>query len=267
VSYYSLPDKVNTRCPLSGDHIESFIRVEVQKSSMPTLTDVKGVSDSRAEDLREEGYNSVDDIATSDEDELTEVSGIGSSTASDLVESAQDVLQEEHGVEVEDEPEQPEPGVVPAEDDDVTIEDLEDINNEEPDGYNEPRDEEDVTAKDDDPEPQEVDTSPDLYDVTISLPDNESYDYLILALVELKVQRVSASHEQSRIAAGLLDEFRPLAGSGEVTISLDSDELNTLHSAVKQVATRYQGSNDIDAFDSLKHVEEQVQEARREYLF
>jgi len=232
----------------------------------PELTDVKGVSDSRADDLRDEGYNSVDDIATAEEDQLTEVSGIGSSTASDLVESSQELLQEEHGVEAPDEEEKEvEDGT--GSDDDVTIEDLEEINSGEPDGYNEPRDEEDVTAEDDDPEPEEVDTSPELYDVTIALDSDESYDYLILALVELKVQRVSASHEQSKIASGLLDEFRPLGGAGEVTLSFDSEELNTLHSAVKQVATRYQGNNDVEAYDALKNVEEQVQDARSEYLF
>jgi len=229
---------------------------------MPEITDVKGVSDSRAEDLAENGYNSVEDIATAEEDELTDVSGVGPSTASDLVDSAREVLQAEHGVEAEPEEEDDE-----EEEEDVTIEDLEEINKEEPDGYNEPRDEEDVTAEDDDPEPEEVDTSPELYDVTLTLPEDESYDYLILALVELKVQRVSASHEQSRIAEGLLEEFRPLGGAGEVTVSMDSEELNTLHSAVTQVTMRYQGNNDVEAFNALKNIEEQIQDARSEYLF
>lgn len=229
---------------------------------MPSITDVKGVSDSRAEDLADEGYNSVEDIATADEDELTEVDGVGPSTADDLIGSAQEILQEEHGVEAEDEPEQEE-----TEEEDVTIEDLEEINEEEPDGYDEPRDEEQVTAEDDEEEPEEVDTSPDLYDVTISLDTDESYDYLMLALIELKERRVSASHAQSRIAEGLLEEFRPLGGAGEVTVSMDSEELNTLHSAVKQVTTRYQGNNDVDAFDSLNDVLDQVQSARAEYLF
>lgn len=230
---------------------------------MPEITDVKGVSDSRAEDLDEEGYSSVEDIATADEDELTDVGGVGPSTAEDLIDSAQGLLQEEHGVDAEPEPEAEEE----EPEEDVTIEDLEEINEEEPDGYDEPRDEEQVTAEDDDEEPEEVDASPDLYDVSIALETDESYDYLMLALIELKERRVSASHAQARMADGLLEEFRPLGGAGEVTVSMDSEELNTLHSAVKQVTTRYQGNNDVDAFDSLNDVLDQIQSARAEYLF
>lgn len=230
---------------------------------MPSITDVKGVSDSRADDLEDAGYSSVDDIATADADALSEISGIGSSTADDLIDSAQELLQAEHGVETDDTEDTDETDG----EDDVTIEDLEEINDEEPDGYDEPRDEDEVTAEDDDEEPEEVDASPDLYDVEISLDSDEAYDYLILALVELKERRVSASHAQSQIAEGLLEEFRPLGGAGEVAISMDSEELNTLHSAVKQVTTRYQGNNDVDAFDALNDVLDQIQDARAEYLF
>lgn len=231
---------------------------------MTDLTDVTGVSDSRADNLREEGYTSVEDLATADEDELADnVTGVGSSTAPDLIESAQEVLQEQHGVEADDSDEEEEA----TDNGDVTIEDLEEVNAEEPENYDRERTEEEVTAEDDDPEPEEVDASPELYDVTLTLETDEQYDYLIFALLELKVQRVSSSVEQARMADGLLDEFRPLGGAGEVTVRMDADELNTLHSAVTQVATRYQGNNNVDAFDAIKHVENQIQAAREEYLF
>ena len=231
---------------------------------MPRLNDVTGVSDTRADNLEDEGYTSVEDLAGADEDELTEVTGVGDATAPDLIDSAQELLQESHGVETEDDTE-PETGTDDG--DDVGIEDLEEINSEEPDGYDEPREEEDVTAEDDDPEPRDVDTSPELFDVELALGSDEQYDYLILALVELKVQRVSATHEQAQMADGLLDEFRPLGGAGTVNVSMDSSELNTLHSAVKQVTTRYQGNNAVDAYDALTNIENQIQAARSEYLF
>jgi len=229
---------------------------------MPELINVTGVSDTRAENLEDEGYTSVEDLAAADEDELTDVTGVGDATASDLIDSAQEVLQEAHGVEAENDttPEAENAG-------DVSIEELEEINSEEPDGYDEPREEEDVTAEDDDPEPRDVDTSPELFDVEVVLSSDEQFDYLILALVELKVQRVSATHEQAEMADGLLEEFRPLGGAGTVNISMDSSELNTLHSAVKQVTTRYQGNNAVDAYDALTNIEDQIQAARSEYLF
>lgn len=237
---------------------------------MTDLGDVKGVSDTRAGNLSVEGYESVDDIASADVSGLEEVEGVGEATAETLIESAQTLLQEQHGVEAEEEPdEEPEPKPeAEAEDtEDVSIEDLEEINSDQPDGYNEPRDEEEVTAEDDDPDDRRVvDTSPEIYDVEITLTEPEQYDYLVLALVELKTQEVSASNEQAQMADGLLDEIRGISGTGSFTVSVDRNELNTLHSAVKQVTTNYQGRS-IEAFDALTVIHNQVEEARREYLF
>jgi len=235
---------------------------------MTDLGDVKGVSDTRAENLSEEGYESVEDIAGAEVDGLEEVTGVGESTAETLIDSAQSLLQEQHGVESEDEPETEEETEGETEDTgEVSIEELEEINSEEPDGYNEPRDEEEVTAEDDDPDERRVvDTSPEIYDVEITLTQPEQYDYLVLALVQLKTQEVSASGEQSQMASGLLDEIRDISGTGSFTVSVDRNELNTLHSAVKQVTTSYQGRS-IEAFNALKAVLDQVEEARRENLF
>lgn len=238
--------------------------------SMTDLGDVKGVSDTRAENLSEEGYESVEDIAGAEVSGLEEVTGVGESTAETLIESAQTLLQEQHGVEAEDEPDaepEPESEAEPEDTDEVSIEDLEEINSEEPDGYNEPRSEEEVTAEDDDPDERRVvDTSPEIYDVEITLTEPEQYDYLVLALVQLKTQEVSASGEQSQMASGLLDEIRGISGTGSFTVSVDRNELNTLHSAVKQVTTSYQGRS-IEAFNALTLVLNQVEEARRENLF
>lgn len=237
---------------------------------MTDLGDVKGVSDTRAENLSEEGYESVEDIASAEVSGLEEVEGVGEATAETLIESAQTLLQEQHGVEAEEEPDaepEPEPEAEPDDTDDVSIEDLEEINSDQPDGYNEPRDEEEVTAEDDDPDDRRVvDTSPEIYDVEITLTEPEQYDYLVLALVQLKTQEVSASSEQAQMADGLLDEIRGISGTGSFTVSVDRNELNTLHSAVKQVTTNYQGRS-IEAFDALTVIHNQVEEARREYLF
>jgi len=230
---------------------------------MTELSDVKGVSDTREENLSEEGYETVEDVAAADVGGLEGVTGVGEATAETLIESAQTLLQEQHGVEEESEPE-PEPEEETGE---VSIEELEEINSDEPDGYNEPRDEEEVTAEDDDPDDMRVvDTSPDIFDVEITISEGQQYDYLVSALVQLQTQRISGSNEQAQMAADILDEVRQVSGTGTITLSVDSGEMNTLHSAIKQVTTSYQGRSRT-AHRSLNNILEQVQEARREHLF
>jgi len=235
----------------------------MQLRSMTELSDVKGVSDTREENLSEEGYETVEDVAAADVGGLEGVTGVGEATAETLIESAQTLLQEQHGVEEESEPE-PEPEEETGE---VSIEELEEINSDEPDGYNEPRDEEEVTAEDDDPDDMRVvDTSPDIFDVEITISEGQQYDYLVSALVQLQTQRISGSNEQAQMAADILDEVRQVSGTGTITLSVDSGEMNTLHSAIKQVTTSYQGRSRT-AHRSLNNILEQVQEARREHLF
>lgn len=230
---------------------------------MTELSDVKGVSDTREANLAEEGYETVEDVAGADVGGLEGVTGVGEATAGTLIESAQTLLQEQHGVEEESEPE-PEPEEETGE---VSIEELEEINSDEPDGYNEPRDEEEVTAEDDDPDDMRVvDTSPDIFDVEITISEGQQYDYLVSALVQLQTQRISGSNEQAQMAADILDEVRQVSGTGTITLSVDSGEMNTLHSAIKQVTTSYQGRSRT-AHRSLNNILEQVQEARREHLF
>lgn len=235
----------------------------MQLRSMTELSDVKGVSDTREENLAEEGYETVEDVAGADVGGLEGVTGVGEATAETLIESAQTLLQEQHGVEGGSEPE-PEPEEETGE---VSIEELEEINSDEPDGYNEPRDEEEVTAEDDDPDDMRVvDTSPDIFDVEITISEGQQYDYLVSALVQLQTQRISGSNEQAQMAADILDEVRQVSGTGTITLSVDSGEMNTLHSAIKQVTTSYQGRSRT-AHRSLNNILEQVQEARREHLF
>ena len=235
----------------------------MQLRSMTELSDVKGVSDTREENLSEEGYETVEDVAAADVGGLEGVTGVGEATAETLIESAQTLLQEQHGVEEESEPE-PEPEEETGE---VSIEELEEINSDEPDGYNEPRDEEEVTAEDDDPDDMRVvDASPEIFDVEITISEGQQYDYLVSALVQLQTQRISGSNEQAQMAADILDEVRQVSGTGTITLSVDSGEMNTLHSAIKQVTTSYQGRSRT-AHRSLNNILEQVQEARREHLF
>jgi hypothetical protein len=47
----------------------------------PAITDIQHIGEGRAEDLREEGYESVADVATTDQSAVAEIDGIGETRA------------------------------------------------------------------------------------------------------------------------------------------------------------------------------------------
>jgi hypothetical protein len=61
-----------------------------------------------------------------------------------------------------------------------------------------------------------------------------------------------------------LDELESRSG---VEYTVTEDQFNTLHTAVKQCRTNYQGNNLIKHMDALKCVEEDVNKQRRRQLF
>lgn len=78
-------------------------------SDSPTLTDIQHVADSRAEDLREAGYESVGEIAAADQSALSEVEGIGNTRAAQITASANDLLGELSNDSEADAPDETEP--------------------------------------------------------------------------------------------------------------------------------------------------------------
>ena len=54
------------------------------------LTDLNGVGEDTADDLRAAGYETPADVRDADRDELTEVDGIGETTAADLVDESEE---------------------------------------------------------------------------------------------------------------------------------------------------------------------------------
>lgn len=239
---------------------------------MANLEDINGVSDSRADDLRDADFVTVDDIATAEPEDLTEVSGIGEATAEGLIESAQDVItsqtlgddeggEEEEGEAAEEEQTQDDAG----EDDvpEVTEEDLQELVENEPEG--EPGIE-DVTAEDDDAEPREVEVVSAPYDVTISLDTDAQYDYFYFAIIEMKLANNSRAIRGTDVGERVIEQLRGMQEPGDVELSLSRDELNSLYAAVKNTKTSYQGVGRNEAFLALRSVEDEIQAAREEYI-
>ncbi|ARS88546.1 50S ribosomal protein L32e [Natrarchaeobaculum aegyptiacum] len=86
---------------------------EVEAEDEPAaLEDISGVGESKAEALREAGYESVTDVKEADQDELAEIEGIGNALAARVKADVGDLeVTEETEAEIEDEaaPEEDEP--------------------------------------------------------------------------------------------------------------------------------------------------------------
>lgn len=222
---------------------------------MAKLTDITGVGDSLADDLRDEGFNSVDTVATADRSELTEVDGVGDSNADDLIESAQEVITTEHTDDDEDDGETRE-GVKPDYIEE-TPEDESDGGDEEPANLSETSESDESGSQSD---------SNEEYTFTLRVNEEEHIDYVTAALVHVKTERMSTNPEQSDVADDLLSEVRGLSDAGDVELTMTADEINTLHSALTQEEQRYQGRVD-SVHGPVRDLREQIDDVREEHLF
>ncbi|MFC1841078.1 transcription termination factor NusA [Thermodesulfobacteriota bacterium] len=64
------------------------------KESYNSLLSLEGVGEAIATDLYQEGFRSIEDVASSSVDELTTINGIGETSAKDLIETAKEYLEE-----------------------------------------------------------------------------------------------------------------------------------------------------------------------------
>jgi len=216
---------------------------------MIEVTDIKGIGPAKADTLAENGYESVEDIAQADKNELADVKGVGEDRALEYMVSAGDLIDAEE--EVEDETSDgDEFDLTPGEVEEEFAED-------------ETVDEDD---EDDDPVAEEDSESSEesSYAVEISFSEKFQYDVFHAALMRHH-ERVYTSYQP---ASDAMQKFiEGLRDFSEVTYEVTEFELNTLHTAVKQARSNYQGDNQIDHMDALTVVEEQIDNARREYLF
>lgn len=239
---------------------------------MADLTDIKGVSDSRADDLRDADFITVNDVATTTEDELAEVSGIGQSTAADLIDSAQDVVradtlgEDDAEDEAEEETEEFEDSVpdVTEDNDEYTEEDIEDLleETEEMDGGG---DDESPASDEEEDEEAVEDDGPDEYEFTLAIEDDEMYDFFYHAVVSMRVGEIRANYQQEVVAEEILDQLRDFDGAGSITLSLTRDELNSLHAVLAQAQSSYKAYG-TEAFNAIQSTREQVQRVREAFL-
>lgn len=215
---------------------------------MIEVTDIKGIGPAKAETLADAGYESVEDIANADADELGEVEGVGEDRALEFIVGAADLLESTE--EVEEETDDDEFDLKPSDVGDELedeVDELEEELKEELEDTESPTDDEDQT-----------------YTVSIDFSSDDEYHTFHAAIMRYYERIYTSNQPASDAMAKILEK---LTDSGDVEYELDEQELNTLHTAVKQMRTQYQGDNLIDQMDALRSVEEQINEQRREALF
>lgn len=235
---------------------------------MASLTDVKGISDSRAEKFIDADYLTVDDVATATAEDISDdIHGVGETTAQNIIESAQDVLMddtlEDDGVDVDEEEMESDAEEAVSEDDVVvTKEDLEGLNDEPPEDYDTPGE---MTVESDEDEPRNVDVQ-EKVPVELELHTPEYYDYLMYTLMELKLGNLNGTAVQTNQASEILEEVREIEGTGGLTLHLDQGELNTLHFGLNQAQQRFYGGDNTTPFEVVRDLKRQINDVREEYF-
>lgn len=215
---------------------------------MTEVTDITGIGPAKADTLAENGFETVEDIATADVDELAEVDGVGADRAAEFTFDAKEELAEDETEEDE---------VEEAEEIEETI-DEEAFDLTPSDDTDEVEEVEEV-EEDDDP----VEVEEELYNVDLTFDSQLQYDVLHASLMRHHENVYTSNQPASEATQKLLDE---LDNSG-ADYTLDEYELNTLHTAIKQTRVDYQGANLIDHMDALRDVEQEVDDYRDEHLF
>jgi hypothetical protein len=234
------------------------------------MTDIKGIGPSKAETLAEHGYDSVEALANADPDELADVKGVGSDRALEYKVGAEDVLEaseeveekypEEEGDEFDLKPS--EVGEELEEAQEVAERDVSASDDE--DDQSDVEDEESAQDATDAAEEKGTDESEEsVYDVEFDFDNQMQYDVFHAALMRHneRVSHQPATDLMEKCLSGLYGNEKG------VTYQFTEYELNTLHAAVKQARTNFQGANDIEQMDALKEIEAQLDAARKEYLF
>jgi len=240
---------------------------------MVELTDINGIGPSTAEELEEMGYDSVAALASGDKEEVAEVRQVNEDTALGFIVSANDLLEEEE--EEQEDGENEASQLIDDTDDESGGEEFDltpsDVSEELDDGGEqtvEPDESENEETSDESSgasEAAESDSkrSDEPYEVSVVFDERIEYDTFHAALMRY-YETVYDSNQSTADAAHKL--LHGLDDQESVEYELTEDELNTLHTAVKQQRIDYQGDNLIDEMEALMEVEGQVNEARTEFL-
>jgi len=239
---------------------------------MVELQDLDGVGDSREENLKEEGYESVEDVASADHEVLGEtVSYLPQDTALELVVQAQNAVEQEDASVEESQPVTEE--VAEAVEETESTEDTDSTSGSEVSQSDSERshNEDDPSVGQDDEASSEVsenDVSDSAINFTLTFDEPLEYDTFFDAVMRQREKMLRSNRDGVGTFSHALDQMRASEGVGAtVELSMNESELNNLHNCVRQTMVGYKGDNLIDHMDALKAVLSDINDVRDEHLF
>jgi len=209
---------------------------------MVELQDITGVGASRADDLEEMGYTSVEDVADANPDDLTELSRVGEDRAIEMVVDAQNLADSEESVEEEKTVEE-EPATITF------------------DGEEPPVEEAEPTIEEEEPVADEDSEEATLFEVDADFGALER-DVSVYALLDSYTSLQSRNVSRSNACMRVLEKIRD-----STSVMLTEEELNAFHAAIRQQRLEYQGNNHVEMMRVATRVEDTVSAVREEELF
>jgi hypothetical protein len=197
--------------------------------------EIDGVGPAREEHLEEAGYDSYEDLAKTKPSMLEEeIPRLSEDSALSIIVQAQNMTEseiegEESNTETKEEQEIPES-----------------TNNKSNSSSNE-----------------EIET----YPVMIKITDGSEYDALYDALLQHRQKLIGTNREGIDRTSEYIDALRDIRTTGTIELELTGSELNNLQNAILQQRLDYQGRNLSEKMESLRRIENRVNNLREKYLF
>lgn len=233
---------------------------------MTDLTELDGVGESRASNLAEAGYESVEDLPDADAEAIAEeVSYLPEDTALELIVQSQNIVAEKEA-EVTESEQQPSTiteeveEAVEQEEAMSADESLDTLDEEVEEIAEESEELEDELEEESGDEPEQI-------EFTISFNEALQYDTLFQALMSERASRLRTNRTGVQTFEYVLGQLRVQSLGDTVELSLTGEELNSLHNCIRQQITDYKGDNLIDHMDALKEVMVQIDDVRSRELF
>lgn len=219
---------------------------------MVELQDITGVGASRAEDLQEMGYTSVEDVANANPEDLTELSRVAEDRAIEMVVDAQNLAgsEEEPSVEEADSTDEG------TESGSETITFDEEELDEEVEAL-----EEEVPAPDEGTESEEEREPNRVFELSTDFSPLEK-EVSVYALLDSYTRLRSRNVARSNACFRVLEKLRD-----SESVELTEEELNAFHAAIRQQRLEYQGNNHVEMMRVATGVEDSVSALREAELF
>lgn len=206
------------------------------------FTDFDGIGPTLNDRLHDNGYETYEDLAAADYDELQEINGVTEDRALSAIAAAEEVAN-----------------LVVA--DEGSENGTDESDGEDDEDHSEEDESPESDSEDDEADEESSDDELDEYSVDLDLSPRER-EVTISALLDSYTTLQSRNRSRALAADRVLGKLR----DGD-DLSLTENELNALYAALHQRSEEYKGNNHVDLMNVSKGVEASVNDVRNDVLF